>query len=103
MERLLAARRLRPLEAAPWVAAFAVMLLLPDYLQLGAQIIGMVLFALSFDLLLGYAGSLLWDMPRTMALAPIRRVAGGLWLAEPLTGLLASATIAGCWEPLPGP
>ena len=44
------------MEAAPWVVALLCYVLLPDHRQLGAQIIGMVLFALSFDLLLGYAG-----------------------------------------------
>ena len=48
--------RLRPVEALPWVAAVAAFFLLPDYLAFGAQILITVIFALSLDLVLGYAG-----------------------------------------------
>lgn len=43
-------------EALPWVLAVAAFFLTPDYLGLGCQVLIMVLFALSLDLLLGYAG-----------------------------------------------
>ncbi|MGE5269521.1 MAG: hypothetical protein ACM3JG_07595, partial [Thiohalocapsa sp.] len=48
--------RPHPLEALPWVAAIAAYLLLPGYLPLGSQILATILFALSADLVLGYAG-----------------------------------------------
>src|SRR5580704_16309905 len=44
--------RYRLLEALPWVAAIAAYAVFPSYLPLGA----MILFALSADLVLGYAG-----------------------------------------------
>ena len=48
--------RLHPLEALPWAAAIAAFALFPSYRPLGAQILATILFALSADLVLGYAG-----------------------------------------------
>src|SRR5262245_18699972 len=43
-------------EWLPWMLAVAIFFLLPEYLPLGARILVYVLFALSLDLILGYAG-----------------------------------------------
>jgi branched-chain amino acid transport system permease protein len=51
-----AAHRLRAHEILPWLCAVAAYFIFPDYLALGGQILIMVLFALSLDLVLGYAG-----------------------------------------------
>ncbi len=51
-----ASSRLRWTEWLPWVVAIAVFFLLPDYLSLGARVLTYILFALSLDLVLGYAG-----------------------------------------------
>jgi len=48
--------RLRWPELLPWVVALAGFFLLPDYLALGARILIYILYALSLDLILGYAG-----------------------------------------------
>jgi branched-chain amino acid transport system permease protein len=56
VDALLRRDRLRPYEALPWIAALAAFWLFPGYLALGAQILAMVLFTLSLDLILGYAG-----------------------------------------------
>jgi len=48
--------RVRPAEWLPWLAGVAVFFLLPEYLPLGARILTYILFALSLDLILGYAG-----------------------------------------------
>jgi branched-chain amino acid transport system permease protein len=48
--------RIRPLEWLPWLAAAAVFWALPEYLLFGARVLTYVLFALSLDLILGYAG-----------------------------------------------
>ena len=48
--------RLHPLEALPWAAAVAAFALFPSYLPLGSQVLATILFALSADLVLGYAG-----------------------------------------------
>jgi branched-chain amino acid transport system permease protein len=50
------AHRFRLLELLPWLAGCAAYVLLPDLLPLGTQIIIMIIFALSLDLLLGYTG-----------------------------------------------
>jgi branched-chain amino acid transport system permease protein len=48
--------RIRWQEWLPWLAAIAAFFLLPEYLSLGARILTYILFALSLDLILGYAG-----------------------------------------------
>ena len=48
--------RIRWQESLPWIAALAAFFLLPEYLSLGARIVVYILFALSLDLILGYAG-----------------------------------------------
>jgi branched-chain amino acid transport system permease protein len=48
--------RIRLQEWLPWIAAIAAFFLLPEYLALGARILVYILFALSLDLILGYAG-----------------------------------------------
>lgn len=44
------------LEWLPWMLAVAAYFLLPEYLTLGARIMIFILFALSLDLIVGYAG-----------------------------------------------
>jgi len=96
VEALLARRRFRPIEALPWVLAAAVYFLLPQYLQFGSQVIGMMLLALSFDLLLGYAGIVTLGHAAYYGFGAY--TAGLLakygW-GEPLTGLLAAGVAAG--------
>src|SRR6185369_17172434 len=48
--------RIRWAEWLPWVAAGAFFFVMPEYLSLGARILIFILFALSLDLILGYAG-----------------------------------------------
>jgi branched-chain amino acid transport system permease protein len=47
---------LRWTEALPWVLAIAIFFLLPDYLSMGIRVLTYILFALSLDLIIGYAG-----------------------------------------------
>ena len=49
-------QRLRWWEALPWLLAVAVFFLFPDYMAFAAQVLVMIIFALSLDLILGYAG-----------------------------------------------
>ena len=44
------------LEWLPWALALAVFFTLPEYVPLGARVLVYILFALSLDLILGYAG-----------------------------------------------
>src|SRR6266700_2328962 len=48
--------RVRWPEFLPWIAALAGFFLLPEYLSLGARILVYILYALSLDLIVGYAG-----------------------------------------------
>jgi branched-chain amino acid transport system permease protein len=48
--------RIRWTEWLPWAAAGVFFFLMPEYLSLGARILIFILFALSLDLILGYAG-----------------------------------------------
>jgi len=48
--------RIRPIEWLPWIVAIAAFFALPDYLALGARILIFILYALSLDLIVGYAG-----------------------------------------------
>ena len=92
---ILANHRLRPLEAAPWVIAIAVYFLLPAQLGLATQILIMILFALSLDLIVGYAGII--SLGHAAFFGAGAYTAGLLskygW-TEPLTGLLAAAAVA---------
>ena len=85
--------RLRPAEALPWLAAIAAYFLFPDYLQLGAQVLIMILFGLSLDLILGYAGIVSLGHA---AFFGVGAYAAGILSAhghwhEPVTGLIAGA------------
>jgi branched-chain amino acid transport system permease protein len=48
--------RPRAWEALPWIAALAFYVLLPNHLGFGTELLIVILFALSLDLALGYAG-----------------------------------------------
>ena len=84
------------LEALPWLAAIAGYFVFPDYLALGAQILATVLFGLSADLVLGYAGIV--TLGHAAFFGTGAYTAGILaahgW-GEPITGLLAAAVAAG--------
>jgi branched-chain amino acid transport system permease protein len=84
------------LEALPWVAAIAGYFVFPSYLALGAQILATILFALSADLVLGYAGIV--TLGHAVFFGAGAYTAGILaahgW-GEPITGLFAAAAAAG--------
>ena len=88
--------RLRAFEAAPWLIAFGLFWVFPGYLGLGAQILANILFALSLDLILGYAGIVSLGHA---AFFGTGAYAAGLLAAhgwhEPLSGLVAAALAAG--------
>jgi branched-chain amino acid transport system permease protein len=87
--------RFRPYEAAPWLAAFAAYFAFPGYLPLAAQILATILFALSADLVLGYAGIVTLGQA---AFFGTGAYTAGLLAAhgwgEPITGLFAAAAAA---------
>jgi branched-chain amino acid transport system permease protein len=93
---LLARRhRYHPLEAVPWLIAVAAYFAFPSYLPLGAQILATIIFALSADLVLGYAGIVTLGQA---AFFGAGAYTAGLLAAhgwgEPITGLCAGAGAA---------
>jgi branched-chain amino acid transport system permease protein len=84
--------RYHPLEIVPWLAAYFGF---PSYLPLGAQILATIVFALSADLLLGYAGIITLGQAAFFGAgaytAGLLAVHG--W-GEPITGLIAGAAAA---------
>jgi len=87
--------RLRGYEAAPWLAALAAYFLFPGYLPLVAQILATILFALSADLVLGYAGIVTLGQAAFFGAGAYTAgiLAAHGW-GEPITGLLAAAVAA---------
>ena len=87
--------RYQPLEAVPWLIAVAAYFAFPSYLPLGAQILATILFALSADLVLGYAGIV--TLGHAAFFGTGAYTAGLLavhgW-GEPITGLIAAAAAA---------
>jgi len=88
-------RRETIFEAAFWIALLAAYFVLPGYRVMGSQILIVALFALSLDLVLGYAGILTLGHAAFFGLgaytAGLLAVHG--W-GEPLTGLVAGAAVA---------
>ncbi len=89
--------RLRWTEYLPWVVAIAVFFLLPNYLSLGARVLTYILFALSLDLIVGYAGIV--TLGHAAFFGTGAYVAGilsaKLGLADPILQMLAGASAAG--------
>ncbi len=87
--------RYRPLEALPWLVALAGYFLFPGYLPLAAQILATILFALSADLVLGYAGIVTLGQAAFFGAGAYTAgiLAAHGW-GEPITGLLAAAAAA---------
>jgi branched-chain amino acid transport system permease protein len=93
---LQAQTRWRPVEIAFWLATLLPYVLFPNYLSLASQIAITALFALSLDLILGYAGIVSLGHA---AFFGVGAYAAGLiskhgW-GEPLTGLAMAAVAAG--------
>ena len=89
--------RLRWTEWLPWVAAVAVFFLLPDYLSLGARVLTYILFALSLDLILGYAGIITLGHAAFFGLGAYVTgiLAAKMGVTDPIIQLLASGFAAG--------
>ena len=88
---------LRWAEALPWLAAIAFYFALPDYLGFGTELLITILFALSLDLALGYAGILTLGHAAffgTGAYTVGLLAFHGIW-TEPISSLLLAALAAG--------
>jgi branched-chain amino acid transport system permease protein len=89
--------RLRWWEALPWVAGLVAFFLFPNYLAFGTQVLVTILFALSLDLVLGYAGIVTLGHAAFFGAGAYTVGMLGMHLGwtEPLSGLLAAALVAG--------
>jgi len=87
--------RWRPLEAVFWLLAVAAYFVFPTGLLLGSQVLIVGLFAVSLDLILGYAGIVSLGHA---AFFGVGAYAAGLLAAhgwgEPISGLFAGAAVA---------
>jgi len=89
--------RLQWWEALPWAAGIAAFFLFPNYLAFGTQVLVTILFALSLDLVLGYAGIVTLGHAAFFGAGAytVGMLAMHLGWTEPLSGLLAAALVAG--------
>jgi branched-chain amino acid transport system permease protein len=95
VDQFIRAHRLRPVELLPWLVAVLAYYCFADYLPLGSQILIMILFAMSLDLVLGYAGIVTLGHA---AFFGVGAYAAGIYAVhvsgEPLTGLLVGGLAA---------
>jgi branched-chain amino acid transport system permease protein len=84
------------LHALPWLVALTAPVLLPDRLPLLSAVAIAALFALSLDLVVGYAGLVTLGHAAFFGAGAYTAglLAQGGW-GEPISGLLAAATVAG--------
>src|SRR6266702_6006095 len=88
--------RWRRLEIAFWLATPLPFLLAPSHLQLASQIAITALFALSLDLILGYAGIVSLGHAAFFGLGAYAAGLISKWgFGEPISGLVIAATVAG--------
>jgi branched-chain amino acid transport system permease protein len=84
-------------EALPWILALACYFLFPTYLTFGTEVLVIVLFALSLDLALGYAGIITLGHAAFFGVGAyvvgMMSVHAG-WV-EPISGLFLAAIVAG--------
>ncbi len=89
--------RLKWWEALPWIVAIGAFFVFPTYLSFGTQVLITILFALSLDLVMGYAGIV--TLGHAAFFGAGAYTVGILALhfgwTEPLSGLVAAAVVAG--------
>ncbi len=92
-----ASHRLRWTEWLPWIAAVAVFFVLPEYLSLGARVLTYILFALSLDLILGYAGIITLGHAAFFGFGAYVTgiMAAKMGITDPIIQLLVSGVAAG--------
>lgn len=87
--------RWRPIETVFWLATLLPFYFVPDYLQLASQIAITSLFALSLDLILGYAGIVSLGHAAFFGAAAYSAALFSKFVwGEPLTGIVVGATAA---------
>jgi branched-chain amino acid transport system permease protein len=84
-------------EALPWLLAVAAFFAFPDRMTFGSQVLISVMFALSLDLILGYAGIVTLGHAAFFGIGAYTVALGFVrfgW-SEPITGLIAAGVLAG--------
>jgi branched-chain amino acid transport system permease protein len=95
-ETLRAQTRWSWVETAFWLATLLPFVLTPDYLDLASQVAIAALFALSYDLILGYSGIVSLGHAAYFGVGAYTAGLVSAWgWGEPLTGLLAAGLVAG--------
>lgn len=95
-EAFLRARdNIRPVELVPWIAAAAVPFVVPDEAAFGTQVLIMILFALSLDLILGYGGVVTLGHAAYFGLGAYATglLSARLGWHEPISALLAAGLV----------
>src|SRR5690242_6012565 len=93
---LLSLSRWRAIEIAFWLATLLPFVLTPDYLSLASQIAITALFALSLDLILGYAGVVSLGHAAFFGIGAYSAgIFSKLVWGEPISGLFVGAALAG--------
>jgi branched-chain amino acid transport system permease protein len=91
------------LHLLPWLAIVAAYVAAPDYLSLGTNVLIMILFALSLEIALGYAGIITLGHA---AFYGVGAYAAGIcaihFTNEPLTGLLFATAVAAAFGVVTG-
>jgi branched-chain amino acid transport system permease protein len=88
--------RWRPIEIVFWLATLLPFVVTPSYLSLASQIAITALFAVSLDLILGYAGIVSLGHAAYFGFGAYSAgLLSKYYLGEPLTGLVAAAAAAG--------
>ncbi len=91
-------------EALPWLIAIACYFVFPDRMTFGSQVLVMVMFALSLDLILGYAGIVSLGHAAFFGIGAYVVALGSLRLgwSEPISGIIAAGVVAGIFGAVVG-
>src|SRR3954467_7292819 len=93
---LQAQTRWRPIEIVFWLATLSPYVLFPSYLQLASQIAIWALFAVSLDLILGYAGIISLGHAAFFGIgAYTAGILSKYYWGEPLSLMVVAAALAG--------
>jgi branched-chain amino acid transport system permease protein len=95
-EFLISRHRFRWPEALPWLLAVAAFFIFPDRMTFGSQVLIAAMFALSLDLILGYAGIVTLGHAAFFGIGAyvVGLGAAKLGWSEPISGLIAAGLIA---------
>jgi branched-chain amino acid transport system permease protein len=95
-EYLISRHRYRWPEALPWLIAIAAFFVFPDRMTFASQVLIGVMFALSLDLILGYAGIITLGHAAFFGIGAytVGLGAARLGWTEPISGLFAAAAVA---------